>query len=98
MPREGVAVALGAQAEHLLTHRASPEGFLIYTVFAKKCQKRSKKGVPPILTTFWEGFTLLWAPHLGLGSRTSILSPLSHPKGTKSALGAEISRWGVLGG
>ena len=87
-----------AQVAQVVAYRASPEGSLIYTVFTKKCQKRSKKGVPPILTTFWQGFTLLWTPHLGLGSRMSILSPLSHPEGTKSALGAEISRWGVLGG
>ena len=43
MPREGVGVALGAQ---VVTYRGSPEGSLIYRVFAKKCQKRSKRGVP----------------------------------------------------
>ena len=85
-------MALGAQAVHVVTYRGSPEGSLMYTGFTKKCQKRSKKGVPPVLTTFWEGFTLLYTPHLAVGSRMSILSPLCHPKGTKSALGAEISR------
>ena len=91
-------MALGAQARRVVTYRGSPEGSLIYTVFTKKCQKRSKKGVPPILTTFWEEFTFLGTPNLSLGSLMSILSPFSHPKGTKIALRAEISRWGgVLG-
>ena len=59
MPREGAGVALRAQARHVVTYRGSPEWSLIYTVFAKKCQKRSKKGVPPILTTFGEEVTFL---------------------------------------
>ena len=50
MPREGVGVALGAQVEHVATYHVSPEGSLIYTVFTKKCQKRTKKGVPLFLT------------------------------------------------
>ena len=47
-----VGVALGAQVRHVVTYRDPPEGTLIYTVFAKKCQKRSKKGVPLFLTGF----------------------------------------------
>ena len=64
MPREGVGVVLGAQVRRVVTYHGSPEGSLIYTVFTKKCQKRSKRGVPPILTTFWEDFTLLGTPTL----------------------------------
>ena len=64
MHREGVEVALGAQVRRVGTQRASPEGCLIYTVFTKRCQKRSKKGVAPILTTFWEDFALLGTPTL----------------------------------
>ena len=49
------------------------------------------------MTTFGEGFTLLCIPRRrGLPSVDFV--PLFHPKGTKSALGAEISRWGVIGG
>ena len=48
MPGEGVGVALGAQVGHLVAYRDPPEDTLIYTVFTKKCQKRSKRGVPPV--------------------------------------------------
>ena len=64
MPREGVGVALGAQARRVVTYRGSPEGSLIHTVFTKKCQKRSKKGYPLFLATFGEEFTLLGTPTL----------------------------------
>ena len=50
VPREGVGVALGAQVGHVVAYFGSPEGSLINTVFTKKCQKRSKKGVPLVLT------------------------------------------------
>ena len=42
--------------QHELAYRKnrSSEGFLIYTVFSKKCQKRSKRGYPP-----------LFGPHCG---------------------------------
>ena len=43
MPREGVAVAMKAQAGHVFTYHASPEGSLSYTVFTKKFQKTVKK-------------------------------------------------------
>ena len=52
MPQEGVGVALGAQVMHVVAYRDPPEGTLIYTVFTKKCQTRSKKGVPLFLTGF----------------------------------------------
>ena len=52
MPREGVGVTMGAQVGHVVTYLGSPEGSLIYTVFTKKCQKRSKRGYPLFLTTF----------------------------------------------
>ena len=84
MPRERAGVALGAQVRRAVTQRASPEGYLIYTVFTKKCQKRYKKGVPPILTTFWEEFTFL-VPQTsawGLGCRFCPLFPIL--KGQKS--------------
>ena len=54
MPREGVGVALGARVGHVVTYRGSPEVSLIYTVFTKKCQKRSKRGYPLFLTRFRE--------------------------------------------
>ena len=41
-----MGVALGAQVGHVDAYRASLEGCLIYTVFTKKCQKRSKTGYP----------------------------------------------------
>ena len=49
IPREGVGVALGAQVGYVVTCRGSPEGSLIYTVFTKRCQKRSKMGYPLFL-------------------------------------------------
>ena len=52
MPWEGVGVTLGAQVRHVVTYLCSPEGSLPYTVFIKKCQKRSKKGVPLFLPLF----------------------------------------------
>ena len=53
-----------AQAGHVVARRGSPDGCLIYTVFTKNCQKRPKRGTPPILTTFGEGFTFLGTPTL----------------------------------
>ena len=44
----GRGVALGAHVGHVVTNHGSPEGPLIYTIFTKKCQKRNKKGVPPV--------------------------------------------------
>ena len=52
MPPESLGVTLGAQVVHLVTYRDPSEGALIYTIFTKKCQKRSKKGVPLFLTIF----------------------------------------------
>ena len=49
----GVGVALGAQTGHMIAYFASSEGFLMDTVFSKKCQKRSKGGTP------------LFGPHFG---------------------------------
>ena len=51
-PREDVGVALGAQVVQVVTNHSSPEGSLLYTVFTKKFQKRSKKGggYPLLLT------------------------------------------------
>ena len=48
MHQEGVAVALGAQAGHLVTYRdPPPEGALIYTVFIPKSVKNSAKSGYP---------------------------------------------------
>ena len=77
MPRECVGVALGAQARRVATDRGSPEGSLLY-VSTKRCQKRSKKGVPPILATFWEDFTLLCTPHPRRSSRIAKRPPNFH--------------------
>ena len=57
MPREGMGVALGVQAGHVVTYRGSLDGDVIYTVFIKKCQNRLKKGYPLFLTHFREVFT-----------------------------------------
>ena len=51
MPREGVGVALGAQVRPLVTYREKGGGTLLYTVFTT-CQKRCKKGVPPVFDRF----------------------------------------------
>ena len=42
-------MALGG---HVTTYLGSPEGTLIYTAFAQKCQKRSKRGYPCFLPIF----------------------------------------------
>ena len=47
-----MGVALGAQVGHLVTYRDPLGGALIYTIFTKECQKRSKKGVPPVFDRF----------------------------------------------
>ena len=44
----GRGLVMGAQVRHVVTYRDPPNGTLIYTVFTKKCQKRSTKGVPPV--------------------------------------------------
>ena len=54
-PAPCVGVAVGAQVWHVVTYRGSPEDTLMYTVFTKKCQKRSKGGYPLFLTHFREG-------------------------------------------
>ena len=96
---KGMRAALGAQVGHVVTNHASPEGCLISTVFTKKCQKWNKKGVPPILTTFGEGFTLLGTPpHPRRGSRIAKMAPHFHFPVPFSALRDEISGWGVQRG
>ena len=57
MPQEGVGVTLGAQVRHLVTYREPPEDTLVYTGFTKKCQKRCKKGVPPVFDRKIDGVT-----------------------------------------
>ena len=47
-------MTLGAQVRHLVTYREPPEGTLVYTGFTKKCQKRCKKGVPPVFNRVFE--------------------------------------------
>ena len=42
----------GGTVGQVLAYRGSPVGSLIYTVFTKKCQKRSKLGYPLLLTHF----------------------------------------------
>ena len=62
MPQESVGVALGAQVGHLVAHRESPEGTLIYTVLPKSAKNRPKRGYP----LFWTGFELApptWGVH-----------------------------------
>ena len=45
-------MALGAQVMHVATYSDPPQGTHIYTVFTKECQKRSKRGVPPVFDPF----------------------------------------------
>ena len=57
MPQESVGVTLGAQVRYLAAYRDPTEGTLIYTGFTKKCQKRCKKGVPPVFDRKIDGVT-----------------------------------------
>ena len=50
-------MTLEAQVRHLVTYRDPAEGTLIYTVFTKKCQKRCKKGIPPVFDRKIDGVT-----------------------------------------
>ena len=88
-PCEGVEVA--PQTWHVVTHLASSEGCQIYTVFSKKCQKRSKRGYPPFWSTFWEPSALPGTPtsDCALGGRFP---------GGNPVLRAEFLGWGVLVG
>ena len=54
MPQEVVGVALGAQVRHVITYRDPLGGTLLYTVFTKKCQKRCKRGVPPVFSRIFQ--------------------------------------------
>ena len=85
MPRECVGVTLGAQVGQVVTCLGSPEGSLIYTVFTKKCQKRSKRGYP-CFYQFSNNLagtpvppTPLWALRGPIGTRGSIPQlPIGH--------------------
>ena len=66
-------MALGAQVGHLVTYRGTPEGALIYTMFTKKCQQRSKKGYPLFLTGF-ELTPPTWGVYTRGGSSKSKMS------------------------
>ena len=57
MPPESLGVTLGAHVGHLVTYRDPYEGALIYTIFTKKCQKRCKKGAPPVFDRQLDGVT-----------------------------------------
>ena len=57
MPQEGVGVTLEAQVKHLVTYRDPTAVTRIYTIFAKKYQKRCKKGVPPVFDRKIDGVT-----------------------------------------
>ena len=59
-------MTLEAQVKHLVTYRDTTEGTLIYTVFAKKYQKRCKKGVPPVFDRKID----VWGHRLGTWSPT----------------------------
>ena len=65
MPPEGVGVTLGARWGHVVTYLGSPEGALVYTVFTKKCQKRSENGVPPVFNRKLHCATYLGGLHAG---------------------------------
>ena len=80
-------MAVGAQVWHMVTYRGSPEDTLIYTVFTKKCQKRSKRGYPLFLTLFREDCGYQGTHHPGW--------PLGWPKRPDFAIAA--GRFGHLG-
>ena len=73
MPREGVGVTLGAQVGHVVTYIDSPEGSLINIVFIKKCQKRSKKGEPPVFDRKIHCSTYLGSLYLSMSSKMAIV-------------------------
>ena len=98
MPREGVGVTLGAQVRHVVTYRGPPDGTLIYTVFTKKCQKRSKKGVPPVFDHFWEDSTYPGTPHPRMAPRRAKSPPRWDPRGAILSLREVFSRWGYQAG
>ena len=66
----------GKARGHLLCHLW---GTLLCTVFTKKCQKRSKKGVPPVFDHFWEDFGYQGTPHPRMAPRRAKLASLCHP-------------------
>ena len=72
-----MGVALGVQVGHVVTYRGSPGGSLIYTVFTKKWQKRSKRGYPLFLTLFREGFGYYGTPHPRLAPRRPQTTPFA---------------------
>ena len=81
MPWESAGVALGAQVGHVASCIGSPGGYLIYTLFAKTCQKRSKRGYPLFLTHFREGFRHRGTPPTRMAPRMAQTPPLGHPEG-----------------
>ncbi len=62
--------------------------------FHQKVSKTVQKGGTPILTTFWEGFTLFGTPHPRWSSRIAKMTPHFHFSVSFSALRDEISGWG----
>ena len=67
----------------------------IDTVFGQKVVKNGQKGVPPVFTGFLGSLRALWTPHPSCGPSEVVFVPGVHPPGTKTALWAPISRWGV---
>ena len=70
----GRGVTLGAQVRHVVTYREPIDGTLLYTVFTKKCQKRSKKGVTLFLTKILTA-PPTWGVYTRGGLSKSILWP-----------------------
>ena len=87
-------MALGAQVEHVVTYRGSPEGSLVFTVFTKKCQKRSKMGYPLFLTHFRELCTLRGTPHPHLAAQMANSSICCPSQCSNLSLLGIFSRWG----
>ena len=83
----------GVQVGHVITYRGSPEGFLIYTVFTKKCQKRSKRGYP-CFYRFSNNRAGTLGPPPPCEPSEARLVPGVHPPGTNRALPDVIWRWG----
>ena len=88
LPQEGVVVTLGAQVRHPVAYRDPPEGTLIYTAFTKKCQKRCKKGVPPVFASKKLASPSKGSPRLEGSSKSNLLPDFSDLGGSKSDFGA----------
>ena len=81
----------GARGHILYTTKVSQ----IDTVFDQEVVKNDQKGVPPVFTGFLGTLRALWTPHPPCGPSEVVFVPRGPSPRTKTALRAEILRWGV---